>query len=690
MNSTRHNFNRRTPRTRRSRRGLTIFIVCTAVAVGLGLSIRNYFSSDRLRTWIDAALAKQSKSVEVKYEDIGVRLASGSLPQFAIELSKVEVRQMPECRSEPAFRASRLRFPLRIGALLTGKIAFGLIRAEDLEIDLDSLRPECGERAPVANTGALLPAPSPLKTAAGKSAEAYWWHSDQFFHLRETLEGLEFLRARVQFEKKTKSVYLDKFRVALDPNDLAFIVNGRIHVPRELTEGEQIPDLEMTAVVREAEARVRTEARLNEGRIGGEARLVPTSDHDLRIESRIQVSSLPLSTAVPLVSKVAMIKRPMRPKFLWLNCQAEIAGKFHGLFSENPLELKNCEMSGKGTSIQIAKATRRSTGDWEPFSAVVRSADVRQLLETFSIEGLDGIATDFGRLDGVINVEGKSLSLDGQLDGMQLRFSNRNHRALQTVRNVQTKIAVDAAGGVNGRISQMEVEGGEFAGDIQFQFTKSAGSGRVDLNLSKLRLANQVETLMTGGETQGLSGRLVAGFADGRIANLDGNLKFHGFRSADWQIEDLTITPSLGSDHDVRLKLRAAAASLLPASALHAASQEFLFNQYSASEPLVFRDVSFDGEVPAAGGFRWSELKAITLTGRLRLLSHGQWTRDDRTLTGELRADYPAIKKLSWALGGTLDQPSFTFDEGSASTAFVERVKTDSITDRDLGLPAKN
>lgn len=685
MRPTRRNPNRHKrdlSKTPSGRFGFLIFSLSSVVAILLGLSLRSYLSPDRLRIWIDRAIAEQPNAIGVHYTDIGIRLASGSFPQIALELSNVEITPRSDCQAQPSIRASRLRFPLRIASLLTGTFAFGFIYANDLEIDVDQLRTRCAAtNGPLSSAEASISAHEPRQPT-----KPAWWKSEEFFRLREAVSGIEFARARLHFENKTKSIYLEKFRAALDPNDVAFIVNGRVRIPRELTEGEQLPDLEMTAVVREAEVRLRTEARLNEGRLSGEARLFPTADHDLQIESRIQIASLPLSTAVPLVSKVALIKRPMRPKFLWLNCQAEIHGRFRRLFSENPLEIRNCEMSGKGTSIQVAKATHLPNGDWEPFAAVVRSADVRQLLETFSIGGLDGIATDFGRLDGLIHVDKQNVGFEGQLDGMRLHFSNRDRRALQTVRNLQLTVELDSLGGVSGGISQMEVEGGEFAGDLKYEFTKSANTGRVRLDLTKLRLSDDVEALMTGGRTAGASGHLMADFSLGRFANLSGELSFRGFRSADWEIDDLKVSPALvGDDRDVQIKLRAASAKLLAGSALHLATRDLLFTQYVADQPLSLRDMMIEGIVPRAGGFRWTQMSGSAFGGRFKFASQGVWSRDKREMTGDLRTDYPAVKKIYWALGGTPNEPVFSLDESKAPISFLERVKSGSITNRDLG-----
>ena len=124
-----------------------IFIVAVAVAIISGLSIRFYFSPDRLREWFDLALSRQASKMKIEFRSAELKLAEGAMPQLAVELQGVKLSKVldecPQNQFDPAIEAERLRIPLRVSDLLFGNVSVGTLGADGLNVDLDRLKQNC-------------------------------------------------------------------------------------------------------------------------------------------------------------------------------------------------------------------------------------------------------------------------------------------------------------------------------------------------------------------------------------------------------------------------------------------------------------------------------------------------------------------------------------------------------------------
>ena len=644
---------------------------------------------------MEDAIAAQPTKMSLAFDNARLSLSNGSLPQLAIELSGLKVIAAPDCQNEPSLMVARLRVPLRIGSLIgavfgRGKVGFGTVAAEDVVLDLDGFRSRCEARAdsglPEAVPNAIVETSQPPRA----DGSLPWWTPEQFEAVQHVVRGVHFRQVKIEFERRTKSILLQSFEADVREARKELRLQTHVKIPKELTQGGQLPDLEILADVKADGAQVTLSGRVSEGKIFGDARLTPLPHHQLGIDSQFRVSSLPLSTVVPLLTRVAVIKREMRPKFLWLNCEARISGRFQGLFHQNPLHLANCEVAGNGTKIHVAEATREPDGNWRPFSGTIESADMRQMFETFSVSGLDGIATDFGKFDGRLEVADRnSARLVGRFGGMQFRFSNHSERTVQGVKNIEADVRLHEDGRITGEIAKLDIDGGKFLGHIDFEFSKSAARGMIKTKVEKLRLREEVQRLMAGGSLENIQGDLAAEFSDGRLRALKGVMHLRGLDSDDWTFADLQLSPSLAEDGSVRLSMRSPELRLSETSSFYESAKPALFGRKVVKDgKVLIQDVQVLAEVPLVGGFKWMKANGHIEGGKIRLQSEGQFTRE-KLLAGVLSVDFPNVKKLNWDIAGTVDEPQFTFRESSANDRFNDLVHSGTVTEKVLGLPLK-
>ncbi len=677
------------PKYVNSGRGWKIFFFTCLLAAIAGLSVRLYFSPARLHAWIEAALERQPTKMAVEFDDAVLRLADGSVPQLAVELIGVRFIAAPQCQTEPALTIARLRVPLRLSQLFAGRLAVGVLGADDLIVDLDRLKGQCekGESSVAAVAAEPSRNAEPARDEKDANSARPWWTPDQLETVRKFIRGFEFRRISLKFENGNKQVYLDSFEAELDSKEPLVHANASLRVPPELTHGEQLPDLVLAAEVRENRAEIQLKARLSEGSLQGNAILSPAPQRQLEIDTRMKLVSVPLSTLVPLLTRVAVIKREMKPKFLWLNCDASIRGKFQGLVRTSPLKLENCLVQGNGTHIEVAQATRLPEGRWEPFQAKLESADMKQILGTFSIDGLDGIATEYGRLDGTLDVSGENTAqFAGRLKGLQLRFSNRSVRALQTIDSLTAKAELHDDGRIAGEIPAVEIQGGEFKGVVKFDIAKRAEEGQVALQIERLRLAENVERVMLGGNLENLSGEVKGQLKNGGLAALNGNLRMKGFKSPLWNFEDLSLQPSLSGKGGVQLKISTKEMLLTDDSVLLTAARPLFFGREVAKKDgqTVLQDVEVLGRIPVEGGFQWEKAQGALDSGQIRFVSEGGFARD-HILSGVVSVDYPQVKKLKWSISGSTGAPGFALNEESAPVPFRNLLKNAAVTEKALG-----
>ena len=696
--------------TRRS--GWSLFLATAVISALIGVSIRLYFSPERLRFWIERAIASATvgdANFAVDFQQAQLKLANGSLPQIAVEVSHVRVTRNANCAPIgeaapliPALQMAKLTVPLRFTSLFTGRVAIGTLNAEDLVFDLEALKGECGGKdklAPATKTENSAREKTSIPVA-GNSPARPWWTSEQATAIRKVIEGVEFNRVTVRFEDGSKHVDLEDFEAQIAGDRLR--VQSTVRVPKELTQGEPLPDFEFAADVEPSLANVNLDARLSEGRLHATAILKPAAGSQITIEAKLGLKNLPLSTLVPVLTRVAVIKREMRPKFLWLNCEASIAGQFQGLLQTSPLELSRCEVQGNGTQIHLVNAVRLPDGHWKPFRVAIESADVRQLLDMFMISGLDGIAGDLGKVHGEVAVgtertpaeedlsektdDRNSADVHAFFSGAQLKFSNRSVRAFQTIANLESRFKVFSDGRVVGEIPKIELEDGKFDGNIQFDIAKHAARGSVQVTMKQLEVSQKVQAVMLDGNLRMLSGDLRGELRDGRLEDLRGALKAESLETSDWKLETLMVQPSLARDRTVHLQMRTPEVLMKPNTPLAAATQSLSFSQLETQKGERLQDVVLKVAIPpSGGGLAWMQASAQAEKGRVKVSSEGAATRD-RQLSGWVRVDFPNAKKLKWEIAGSTETPEFTFDESSGSAQLRRALSDKAMSARVLGL----
>lgn len=680
--------------------GLRAFFVAVLLAAVMGVGFRLYFSPARLKSWVSEALqkAKKDRAFAISFEGAEMSLSHLGFPEIAVELSNIKIAPRAYCEPEASITIAKLRLPIRLRSLFIGRLAIGTVRADDIVVDLDKLRATCEATPPAPPQappvlGPRISVPGPKRetetvTVTSNTetlSPAPWWTPEQLALVRANVEGLTFSRAVLEFETRTKQVYLDSFSAGFrDASHLRLRTDLRI--PPSVTYGETIPPLRFEGEATSLEAHLTISARVSEGSLQTDAVFTPGEQQSLLIDAKSDVRNLPLSMITPLLRKAGVVDQRFNPRFLWLGCQGSIKGRFQGLFQTSPFHLENCRIEGDGSRVTLNEASRHPNGTWSPFTVQVDSLNVGKLLDTMGVKGPDAVVSKYGSVRGEIRVEpSQAGTFRGTLADLEILFSSRNSRATQKVTSARIEVDRLAPGLLKLSMSELKLANGEATARLAFELDTARERGSLNINLDQLVLDPSVQKVLTSGVLGPIQASGSAQMSSDGISafNLDGRIGLT--ETPDYRFRRLDFKLARGENDRPVLSVATDAFDLNRASNFYRALSPTFFKHVWANEDaaelnwLALSSVSGRFSVLENQSLSWSELSA-RIEKRVQLKSLGTMSRE-RVIDGTLTLNYPKVQNLKWKISGQLDTP--TLEALSEVKKFESRVETD---DAALGL----
>ncbi len=665
--------------------GWRAFFLCVLVAACLGAGFRLYFSPARLSAWVSSALERQKAGMKrpfaMSFGEASLRLrdSSGYWPQLAVVVTHVRLAPNPQCRPEASVFIGELRLPFRLRSLLAGRAAVGLIEARDLIVDLDGLRAHCLPSTESATANASIAETAQALSTPRDETEARtdWWTPQQFETVRGFIEGFQFSRATLQFENKTKEIYLDSFRAQLKSNQRVELAT-ELRVPPPTSFQEQLPPLRIEGQATSAHAQLAITARVSEGSLRTEAILTPENNQHIHIAARAVVKSLPLSMLSPLMRKSGLANEKFQPKNLWLDCQASIEGRFQGLFQSSPLEITACRIEGDQTDLWLERATRLPNATWKPFDVKVRSLRLAKLFETVGVRGPEGVANEFGVLSGDIQVKSDHVArFEGRLRRAQIQFSNRKTRAAQLVESAELSIEIDPKA-VTARVPNAILKNGTFVGRLHVDLDKTLKRGTAKMEIERLKLDPDVQRVLVGGSLGEIEGNVSARIDEGRVKDFSSSLSLGATEADQFDFQTLNVRAQRKEEEPPLISMDAGEIELK--DGLKRGLENALFAR-DANSPLLLEQLRFEFRVLGDGDLEWSKASAKFDGRRAEMRSSGVMNRD-REISATLTIDYPRVKNLKFRMHGKPEALNLE-DDSEELRALRSRAE---INRSDLGL----
>ena len=699
--------------------GFRWFVLAILVAVLIGTLLRLSLAPSKIEKFVRAKIEASPIRDNLVFATAAVSLADGAIPDLALVLSKVEWRNNGECSDQAPIRARIVRVPVRLWRLFGGKISAGTAKIEDLTLDLDDLKRDCGAKAmksqePSGQTSIAASPTAPTSNLPFHEGEV-WTVEDQA-RIAELVTGIKISRAEIFFENRMKSVMIEDALAVWRGDSLD--VSTVIRFPPSTVFGENLPTFAINGTVKRREMIAEIRADLNEGALEANAVFRPivagNGTKELDANLKLSFSDLPLSVVTPLLSKSGIVTGPFQPKFMWLDCAAEIKGVFSRLFIENPVTLSGCAVSGQVGKLAFERAVRQPSGQWLPFDVGLENIDVERVLQTFELQGPAGVFENFGKLNGKLAFKSQDeAELSANLGGAVIRFAGAEGVGLQpfSIGKIAAKLW-DRRWKLS--LDEFHPDGGEADFKINADADRQGRNAEVDIVLNHLKFNSRVEKVIFTGGVADISGssKLSFGFSQcaGRavLTKLKAGLLLKEMRGSELNAGEFKIdaalmpgrpTPAAKTEkvaaqvREIEITARSNEVDVLKTGNFFRMLQPVLLGWPGGTGPtdgnLRLTKVNVKGHF-RSDGFEWSQANAGV--GKvLSLASHGTVFRD-HALAAEIEAHFPMASRLKWSVAGTWMNPKFSAASPELAALFAKaglpkESVTGAVPPRLLGIP---
>ncbi|MDZ4081407.1 MAG: hypothetical protein U1E10_00600 [Bdellovibrionales bacterium] len=661
--------------------GMRWLIVALVVAGLLGTLARLMIAPHKVEMLVRAKVATSVWSKKFEFRTAEIDLADGPLPDFALILKDVGFRPAGDCRPEgehrelAPIRATSVRVPLKWTSLFQGRLSAGRIEFEELKVDIDEAKRTCAPKAAKENLvfapaagSATAPSVSPENPRENlpENLAVTLFPAEELAKIAQRIGGFRFLGAEVFFENRMKSVVLEDAVVSVREREVD--ISTTVRFPPATVFGETIPAFSVIGTIRPSEILADVRADLNEGTFEANAVMRPlrTGAGEIELDSQLKltVSDLPLSMMTPLLIKSGVVQGRFRPKFAWLDCNAEIKGIFSRLFVDNPVRLSTCEISGQAGRVRADGAIREPSGKWQPFDLALDDLDLGRVFETFELEGPSGVFAEYGKLTAKVKVASATeYEAVGRLKGAILRFAGGEGTALQTI-DVNSISMKTVNSRFSFQIADFVPAGGTAELSISANYDLQTDETEFDFDLVNLKLNPRVEKVVFTGPVASIKGQASGVFQKSDLSKLKASLVLADVKGSEFSSMEMRLEAQLAGQASkqraIELTTKSALVEVQKSGHLFSILKPALLGwtgvESEDGKRVTLNKVSIKGRFKEAG-FYWSSAQAA-VGGVLSLVSEGQILRD-QVIEARLEAGYPGVRRLAWDVRGTWRKPEF-------------------------------
>lgn len=652
--------------------GMRWFIVALVLAGLLGTLARLMLSPHKIEMIVRAKVATSPWNGKFEFKSAEIDLADGPFPDFALVLKDVSFRPAGNCQAEgehrdlAPVRAVSVRVPLKWTGIIEGRVAAGRIEFEELKVDLDEAKRTCEKNQPIA--ASLVSPASPSLPNAPPAPTTPKQNSENLFpevelrNVARTVAGVRFLSAEVFFENRMKSVVLEDAVVSVREREIDVAAN--IRFPPATVFGETLPAFSVVGTIRPNEILADVRADLNEGTFEANAVLrplrTPSGEIELDSQFKLTVSDLPLSMMTPLLTKSGVVPGRFRPKFAWLDCNAEVKGVFSRLFVENPVRLSACEISGQAGRVRAASAVREPSGRWQPFELTLDDLDLGKVFETFELDGPSGVFAEYGKLKSKVRVQSAAeFEADGNVKGAVVRFAGGEGTALQML-DINS-ISLKANGSrFSFKISDFFPVGGAADLLIVADHETQTNETRFNFNLENLKLNSRVEKVVFTGPVSAINGQASGLMQKQVLTKLKASLVLQDVQGSEFSSNDIRLEAQSNIGQFIELTAKSSLVEIHKSGHLFSILRPALLGwggvESEDGKRVAVSKVFIKGRF-SESGFNWSSAEGA-VGGVLNLVSDGKILRD-QVIEARLGASYPGARRLAWDVRGTWRKPEF-------------------------------
>ncbi len=652
---------------------LRTFLSFFLISCVLGLGVRLYFAPERLTPFLQKKINESFPQFKIGFKSVQIILADGLLPALSLEIKDIEIANMKSCQAIlPPIRIQRALLPISFFKLLTGKLALSQISIQKIEVDIEHFQNTCPESSGASVAADLVSPPQTMVTSLPIKHESVFWDDQALSKIDEIISGAEFDEIKFYFDHRQKFLLFKNFNLRQNKKQESLKTSYRLKsefvLPPEYSQGEVLPTAVILADLTSEKISVDISTQVSEGHIQVDSIITPDS-HGPLLDLNMEAKQLPVSALANYMVKMGLLPPNTQPKFVWLNFSATIKGKLDQL-KQLPIEITDVLLDGEFGQAKILHLVRNSDGSFSNFAIDLPKVNVQKALDLFSAKGPDGIFSQFGELNGQLNFKSiKNFEFKGEWRDATLKFSRRGSRSEQQIENVKLDLSF-AENRWQGRISNVELENGEFEGEIKIKFDPSFDEGEIEIASENLEFDPAVQKIMFLGSISGIKINGKMALKKFLVRSWDGELQIKSLETDELSFKRARLLSHFGEDK-LSLTAKLAEGEYKYTSNIRRTIKQLFLGFEDKGENLVFTNMKAD-LFQIAGSWSWKGLRASLLEDRVQISSSGSATVDD-ILSGNINLDFPKVKKIVWNFTGGLDDLKLGADSNNLKSLMIKK-----------------
>ncbi|MBX3023059.1 MAG: hypothetical protein KF799_15390 [Bdellovibrionales bacterium] len=607
-----------------SSQGFALFVVGLVLATFLGGAVRTILSSERVHSRIVTELQSRFPRNEFQIGRTEVLLSRGLWPGLGLRLRDVVFRQDVCGKLSFELTIPQAVLPVDLLSLRHGQVRLGTVSLTDARMHLDY------HDCPPKSADVAVPTSQGIRSAVaekGIKPPTLDWQE-----VSRALGGMELTNFQLTYERNiTWKLILKSAEMYFDDD---MHLQATMDVQKSFSEGalNHAVNLEAHGEGPNVQWRVRSEFKEGQVQWSGTWDLARNSAH-----TDFTLVQIPLKDLSSELYQMGFVGQEIKLKTAWLTCKGAWDGQVDHL-DATPLRLSACKVEGAYGRVELEQA------DWFLSSVVpfkvpaqfhVQKLQVQPLIESLGRQLLPAVLARVGVWTGVVDFSHSARwSLDGSLENAEIVFSNQSLRGKQLIRKAHTKAERNGAV-IDARLSGVEMQNGEFSGQVGFALTEDGRSGTFDVQIDRLVFSPAIQNILIGGNIAPVKLNGKGALLDGELSQWNGTFNTAELSGEGWRTAAVEIKSkySPGVFHvEVQARELSANTRWRPFTQLRGL-------RGSLAEAMTWKDLNARVDIAKNGG-TLSSLSAIEESSSKPWRVRGSWLRDG-VFTGTLLAGGP-------------------------------------------------
>lgn len=613
-----------------SSQGFAWFVVGLVIATFMGGAVRVLLTSDRIHKRIVSELRSRFPQHEFQIGQTEVLLSRGMWPGLGLRVKNLAFRQDVCGKLSFIVEVPNAVLPVDLFALRKSKVRLGRVELNNGLIHLD-YKPCPDEKTAEAPDAQPAPTKKPII-----SAPSLDWNK-----VSQHLDAIELNHFTLTYERNvTWKVLVHSMQFDVG-DDLS--AQGLMEIQKSLPFGNLSHTVEIEAQGDDRVLQWGIHSEFKEGNVQLKGSL-DLNNHAAAVQANAR--QLPLKDVMSELHQMGFLSRDLKLKAAWLSCGVKWEGSIDRP-SQTPAQATDCKIEGGygRVDLEAAQFWIDHPGELKtPAVLKISKLQMQPVLEALGRQVLPKVLARPGVWSGELTyLNPNSWKLDGNLESVEVVFSNRSVRGKQVLEKLHTAVERTSSR-IEAKVGQLEIRDGAFAGELKFALQDDWRNGEFRADIQKLLFSPSIQNLLVGGTLGNLKFTGKGSLRDGELGGWEGDFELEGVTGIGWAAQGVRVK-SRYSPGVFHLEGRALEGRLEPEWSAYSQLQTV---RPETQGPVAWRDVQAKIDIQANGGLIHS-VSGTEVEAKQPWRLKGSWVRD-----GEFNAvlAIAGAKTKNFALSG--------------------------------------